>query len=231
MRTIVMARSTAISSLRPVPTLRLKTRLIEKPAQPLLGGAVVLWVSTTQCNHFPYLPDAYPEKPRIMAKPRRQTKTKQDAVITAKDLFSERGSNMWPQTREELIQRQRPSKAGHVLAMAVCGIPPEGEEPHGVTDEWIWRVEEITPTTPGCEPYRRISCAQICNPKPGFWITSWKGAEGLSTVPLLCPPEFFKLVPVFNPLWRADVEANPDRTPPTFIDMGQTGIMVEGGAA
>jgi len=170
-----------------------------------------------------------------MAKPRRQTKTKQDAVITAKDLFGERGFNLWPRTREELLGRQRPCKGQgyQTVAVAVCGTPPEGEEPHGVTNEWIWRVEDITPVTPGCEPYRRISVSRIVNPKPGCWLCEWKGGEGLSLAacPYPCPPAFFQLVPEGNALWREDVLALPDRPPPTFIDMGDTGGVVEGGAA
>jgi len=159
----------------------------------------------------------------------RRRKAKQDDFITAQDLFGGKES-MWPQTREELIERNRPSRGDgyQVLAMAVCGTPPEGDEPYGVTDEWIWSVEEITPTMPGCDsPYRRIVVSQIVNPKPGCWLAAWKGREGASNVPLSCPPELFKLVllsqlaPVEHASWRAEVEANPDRPAPSMLDMGE----------
>jgi len=164
-----------------------------------------------------------------MAKPRRQTK-KRDEFVSARDLFGKQ--NMWPTTREELIERQRPCKdeGYQVLAVAVCGTPPVGEEPHGDTDEWIWMVEEVTPMTTGCEPYRRISVSRIVNPRPGCWLAHWSGGEGTSRN-LFCPPEFFALVPVVDAAWRAVVEANPDRPAPSMMVISPDAFIVEGGAS
>jgi len=133
-------------------------------------------------------------------------------------------------TREGLIESQRPSKTNQVLAMAVCGTPPVGEEPRGGTNEWIWSIEEITNNLPPLpKTYRRIVCARIVNPYPGLWLATSQGGEGipLEACPFPCPTEFFPLVPGGDDMWRKDVMAMP-RPVLSMVDVGETGIHVKG---
>jgi len=143
-------------------------------------------------------------------------------------------------TREELIERHRPckNKGYQVLAMAVCGTPPVGREPHGVTNEWIWTVEEwpveeTTNTTPQqLKTCRWLVSSRISNRAPGSWIAGPQGGEGilLAYGPSPPPTEFFQLVPGGNKSWRKEVMAFA-RPVPSVVDMGETGIHVKGGAA
>jgi len=165
----------------------------------------------------------------------RRRKAKQDDVVTVKDLFRSNES-MFPRTRDELIDRLRPGKTKgyQVLAMAVCGTPPVGEEPHGDTNEWIWTVEEITNNLPPPpKTYRRIVCSRIVNPAPGTWFANWQGIEGIlrKACPFPPPAEFFQLVPDGDNMWRKEVMSLATKPVPSVVDMGETGIHFRGGAA
>jgi len=161
-----------------------------------------------------------------MAVVKRRSKAKQDEVMTVQDLFG-LGDMGLPRSRADLIARNRPD-GKHWLATAVVGDAPEGDEPHGVTNEYIWHVERRTPMKGA--PYVLISKYQIVNPEPGVWMAAWKGCEGTRgfDVNLDCPVEFFDLVPLMDAAWlgkdvssrwREAVRSNPDRKIPSILEI------------